>query len=174
MLSDLALQAFGLQTSHKGCLMPSLRNRLTELGLTLPKPARSVGKYAGHVVTGTQFWCVQGPLDGDDLAWQGRVGQDYDLPQAQACARAIMLNILTQLDIATQGDMDRIAKAVRLGGYIWATEDFERHTEVMNGASELLLELLGDRGRHARFVVGCASLPYRLAMEIEAVFEIRA
>lgn len=154
--------------------MPSLNDRLKELGDTLPKPARSVGKYAGHVVTGNQFWCVQGPVDGDDLVWQGRVGQDYDLAEAQKCARFVMLNILKQLDLATGGDMDRIVKAVRLGGYIWATEDFDQHTLVMNGASELLLEVLGDRGRHARFVVGCVSLPYKLALEIEAVFEIRA
>jgi enamine deaminase RidA (YjgF/YER057c/UK114 family) len=153
--------------------MPSLRERLNELGLALPKPARSVGRYAGHVITGNQFWCVQGPVDGDDLAWQGRVGRDYDLAQAQACARFVMLNILTQLDIATGGDMDRIVKAVRLGGYIAATEDFDHHTLVMNGASELLLEVLGERGRHTRFVVGCTSLPYRLALEIEAVIEIR-
>ena len=103
---------------------------------------------------------------------RGRVGKDYDLAQAQACALFVMLNILAQLDIATGGDMDRIVKAVRLGGFILATEDFDQHTLVMNGASELLLEVLGERGRHARFVVGCASLPYRMPVEIEAVFEI--
>lgn len=153
--------------------MASLNDRLKELGLALPRPARSVGRYAGHVVTGTQFWCVQGPVDGDDLVWQGRVGMDYDLAEAQACARFVMLNILAQLDIATGGDMDRIIKAIRLGGYIATTEDFEEHTLVMNGASELLLEVLGERGKHARFVAGCYSLPYRLALEIEAVFEIK-
>ncbi len=153
--------------------MPSLRDRLTELGQNLPAPARNLGKYAGHVVTGNQFWSVQGPVDGDGLAFQGRIGKDYDLAQGRACARFVMLNILAQLDIATGGDMDRIVKAVRLGGFILATEDFDQHTLVMNGASELLLEVLGERGRHARFVVGCASLPYRMPVEIEAVFEIR-
>ncbi len=154
--------------------MTSLRARLNELGHELPTPATSVGQYAGHIITGNQFWCVQGPVDGTKLIYQGRVGRDYDLKQAQACARFVMLNILAQLEIATGGDMDRIVQAVRLGGYICTTEAFTEHTLVMNAASELLHETLGARGRHARFVAGCNSLPFNLALEIEAVLEVRS
>jgi enamine deaminase RidA (YjgF/YER057c/UK114 family) len=153
--------------------MTSLRERLTELGHALPRPATSVGKYLGHRITGNQLWCVQGPVDGDELRWQGRLGKDYDLEQARACARFVMLNILAQVDIATAGDMDRIARAVRLGGYFCTTEDYSEHTLVMNPASDLLHDVLGERGRHARFVAGCYSLPFRLAIEIEAVFELK-
>lgn len=153
--------------------MASLTSRLAELGHRLPVPAVSVGKYAGHKITGSQFWCVQGPVDGDKLIYQGRVGHDFDLTQAQACARFVMLNILAQLELATGGDMDRIVQAVRLGGYIMTTADFAEHTLVMNAASELVHDALGPRGRHARFVAGCYSLPFNLALEIEAVFEIR-
>mgnify|MGYP001355732619 CR=1 FL=1 len=152
--------------------MTSLRARLQELGHTLPTPATSVGKYAGHKITGNQLWCVQGPVDGEKLIYQGRVGRDYDLKQAQACARFVMLNILAQLEVATGGDMDRIVQAVRLGGYICTTEDFSEHTLVMNAASDILHDTLGERGQHARFVVGCTSLPFNLALEIEAVFEV--
>lgn len=153
--------------------MPGLRERLKELGHELPRPATSVGKYLGHQVTGNQFWCVQGPVDGDELRWQGRIGKDYGLEEARACARFVMLNILAQLEIATAGDMARIARAVRLGGYFCTTDDFADHTLVMNAASDLLHDVLGERGRHARFVAGCYSLPFRLAIEIEAVFELQ-
>lgn len=153
--------------------MASLRERIAELGHRLPVPAASVGKYAGHKIVGNQFWCVQGPVDGDKLIYQGRVGRDFDLKEAQACARFVALNILAQLDIATGGDMDRIVQAVRLGGFIATTEDYSEHSLVMNGASELIHDVLGARGHHARFVVGCYSLPFNLALEIEAVFEIR-
>ncbi|MDH3673512.1 MAG: RidA family protein [Gammaproteobacteria bacterium] len=146
--------------------------RLRELSIELPAPAHSVGKYAPYVRTGNQVWCVQGPLIGKELAYQGKVGERYTLEQAQACARLVCLNILTQVRAACDGDLDRVTRCVRLGGFINSAADFIDQTQVMNGASELILEIFGDKGRHARFAVGCNNLPYDLAVEIEGIFEI--
>jgi enamine deaminase RidA (YjgF/YER057c/UK114 family) len=151
----------------------SFRAALATLGHDLPPCARSVGAYVGHKVVNGQFWCVQGPLQGDDLAWQGRVGDDFTLEDAQACARQVALNIIAQLDQACGGDMDRVAEVVRLGGYVNAVAGFCDHSKVMNGASELFIALLGDRGAHTRFATGCSSMPYNLAVEIEAVIQLR-
>lgn len=146
--------------------------RLRELGIELPPVARSVGRYVPFVCSGDQVWIVQGPLLGEELAHQGRVGEDFTLEQGQAAARQVMLNILAVLRVACEGDLDRVRRCVRLGGFVNSTPAFNRHTEVMNAASELVLEVLGEAGRHTRFAVGCASLPYDLAVEIEGVFEV--
>lgn len=146
--------------------------RLRELGIALPAPARSVGKYVPYVRTANQVWCVQGPLIGDKLAYQGKVGERFTLEDGQACARLVCLNILTQVRAACDGDLDRVTRCVRLGGFINSAPDFADQTSVMNGASELVLQIFGERGRHARFAVGCNNLPYDLAVEIEGIFEV--
>ncbi len=150
-----------------------VQDRLAELGLELPRRAASVGSYAGYKISGNQFWCVQGPVDGDELAYQGRVGRDFSMAEAQDCARLVCLNVLAQLDHACGGAARRVVQAIRLGGFIDATEDFSDHSLVMNAASDLVIHVFGERGAHARFVTGCASMPFDLALEIEAVFEIR-
>ena len=150
----------------------TIEDRLRELGIELPPPARAVGKYVGFVRTGNQVWSVQGPLVGDDLAHQGRLGEDLTLEQGQAAARQVMLNLLAQVRIACDGDLDRMVRCVRLGGFVNSTAGFRDHTAVMNGASDLAVEILGERGRHTRFAVGCSSLPYDLSVEIEGVFEV--
>ena len=114
----------------------------------------------------TSWWAgssgaSRGRLIGDDLAWQGRVGQDYSLEEAQACARQVALNIMAQLDDACGSDMDRVVEVVRLGGFVNAVEGFTDHSRVMNGASELFSEVLGERGRHTRFAVGSSSIALR-------------
>jgi enamine deaminase RidA (YjgF/YER057c/UK114 family) len=149
-----------------------IERRLGELGLALPPLARSVGLYVPAVRTGHQLWCVQGPLWGDELRFVGRVGRELGLAEAQDAARLVCLNILAQLRAACDGDLERISRCIRLGGFVNSTPAFNAHTEVMNAASSLIVELFGERGRHARFAVGCASLPYDLAVEIEGVFEV--
>ena len=146
--------------------------RLKELGHALPPLAASVGLYVPTVRTGNQIWCVQGPLWGDELRYVGRVGRDFSLAEAQDCARLVCLNILAQLRHACDGDLDRIVRCIRLGGFVNATPDFNEHTQVMNAASELTIAVFGERGRHTRFAVGCSSLPFDLAVEIEGIFEV--
>lgn len=149
--------------------MSMFREALSNLGHILPPCATSVGRYAGHRLAGDQFWCVQGPLIGEDLAHQGIVGDDLTLEDAKAASRQVALNILAQLDIACAGDMDRVVAIIRLGGYINSAVGFTEHSKVMNAASDIFLDLFGDRGQHARFVSGCCSMPYNLSVEIEAV-----
>jgi enamine deaminase RidA (YjgF/YER057c/UK114 family) len=152
--------------------MSSVEQRLAKLGLKLPPPARSVGNYLPYVRSGNLFISVQGPLWGDELRFQGRLGRELTLEQGQEAARLVMLNLLVQLRDACEGDFGRVRRCLRLGGFVNATPAFNQQTLVMNGASDLLIAVLGERGRHARFVVGCSSLPFDLAVEIEGMFEI--
>jgi enamine deaminase RidA (YjgF/YER057c/UK114 family) len=115
---------------------------------------------------------VQGPLWGEELRFVGRVGAGVDLATAREAARLCAANVLTQLELACGGDLARVTCCYRLGGFINATPEFDAHTEVMNAASELLLSILGDPARHSRYVVGCASLPFNLVMELEGWFGI--
>lgn len=149
------------------------REALAALGFALPPCAASAGRYVGHRIAGDQFWCVQGPLIGERLAHQGVVGRDLTLDDARSAARQVALNILAQLDVACGSDMERVAQVIRLGGYLNAAPGFTQHSEIMNAASEIFLDLFGERGGHTRFVAGCSSLPYDLAVEIEAVIQLR-
>jgi enamine deaminase RidA (YjgF/YER057c/UK114 family) len=152
--------------------MSSVEQRLQELGLELPPRARSVGNYLPYVRAGNLVLSVQGPLWGDELRFQGRLGRDLTLERGQEAARLVMLNLLVQLRDACDGDFSRVRRCVRLGGFVNSSPEFNQQTLVMNGASDLLVAVLGERGRHARFVVGCSSLPFDLAVEIEGIFEI--
>lgn len=152
--------------------MIDIEARLKELGLELPPLARSVGNYVGHTRMGGLVVSVQGPLWGDELRYQGRLGREFTLEQGREAARLVMLNLLAQVKVACGGDFGRFRQCLRLGGFVNSAPEFNQQTLVMNGASDLLLSLLGDKGRHARFVVGCSNLPYDLAVEIEGMFEI--
>jgi enamine deaminase RidA (YjgF/YER057c/UK114 family) len=152
--------------------MHRIEARLSELGLALPPAARSVGNYLPYKRAGNLFICVQGPLWGDELRYQGRLGREFSLEQGQDAARLALLNILAQVKMACDGNLARVRQCLRLGGFVNSTPEFSQHTLVMNAASDLLIAVFGDSGRHARFVVGCSNLPYDLAVEIEAMFEI--
>lgn len=153
--------------------MSQIEARLAAHGLELPPPARSVGNYVGFTRMGHLMVSVQGPLWGDELRHQGRLGVDLSLEQGQEAARLVMLNLLAQVKIACEGDLNQLRQCLRLGGFVNSAPHFNRQTEVMNGASDLLHAVMGEqRGRHARFVVGCSNLPYDLSVEIEGMFEI--
>jgi enamine deaminase RidA (YjgF/YER057c/UK114 family) len=146
--------------------------RMKELGIALPPAAKAIGLYASHVVTGNQVWSCQGSLYGEELRYCGRVGQDLSVTDAVAAVRLTALNLLIQVKEACGGDLDRLRKVVRLVGYVNATPEFNQFTQIMNGASGVLIEILGEAGRSARVAVGCSSLPANLAIEIDGVFEI--
>lgn len=137
-----------------------------------PPLARSVGRYAGFVRHAGLVSIVQGPLWGDELRFVGRVGETLGLDEAKAAARLCCANVLAQLEAACGGELQRVKACYRLGGYVNATASFEAHTDVMNAASDLLLEVLGDKARHSRYVVGCSSLPFNLSMELEGWFAV--
>ena len=147
--------------------------KLGELGITLPTMAAPIANYVGSVRTGSLL-IVSGQLclgaDGKLVA-AGKLGGAVSIELGQRAARACAINLLAQLRAAV-GDLDRVARVVRLGGFISSTPDFLDGPKVMNGASDLIVEVFGEKGRHARTTVGVAVLPLDAAVEVEGMFEI--
>jgi enamine deaminase RidA (YjgF/YER057c/UK114 family) len=146
--------------------------RLAELGITLPDAPAPRANYIPYVVSGKLvFIAGQIPLrDGERIT--GTLGVDADLEAGQAAARACALAIIAQAKAACGGDLDRVSRFVKLGGFVNGAPDFNDAPEVINGASDLIVEIFGDAGRHARFAVVVASLPRGVAVEIDAVVEL--
>lgn len=146
--------------------------RLRELGLTLPDAAKPVAAYVPTVRTGNLvFVSGQGPWKPEGGAWQGKVGSDLGVDEAQEAARITCLYGLAALK-AEIGDLGKVRRVVRLGVFVASAAGFGDQPKVANGASELLLEVFGERGRHARAAVGVAELPMGIPVEIEFVFEV--
>ncbi len=146
--------------------------RLAALGITLPDAAAPAANYVPYVVSGNLvFVSGQIPLrDGNMII--GKLGADADIDTGREAARVCAINILAQVRAACGGNLDRVRRIVKLGGFVNATPDFTDAPEVINGASDLIVEIFGDAGRHARFAVVVASLPRGVAVEIDAVVEI--
>jgi enamine deaminase RidA (YjgF/YER057c/UK114 family) len=154
--------------------MGTIASRLEELGITLPTPAKPVANYVAYTVSGNLvFISGQVPYGPDGLEYQGKVGADLTTEDGVAAARLCAINILAQLRAALDGVLERVVRCLKLGGFVSAVPDFADHPAVVNGASNLMVEVLGDRGRHARFAVGAASLPLNVAVEVDAMFEVR-
>lgn len=148
-------------------------SRLAEHGITLPEAAKPAGNYVPFVLTGNLLF-VSGQLPfGPDgkIAHTGKLGDEVSLEDGQQAARLCALNILAQAKAAL-GGLERIARCVKVGGFVNCTPDFVQQPQVINGASDLLALALGDRGAHARFAVGAANLPAGAAVEVDAIFEI--
>ena len=147
--------------------------RLAEAGIELPDAPAPAANYVPYVISGNQvFVSGQVPFVGGERQFIGKVGQDFSLEKAQEAARVVALNIIAQVRAACDGDLDRVVRCVKLGGFVNSTPDFLNHPQVINGASDVMVEVFGDKGRHARFAVGAASLPFGIVVEIDAVFEI--
>ena len=150
-------------------------SRLSDLGLTLPNAAPPAASYVPYVISGNQLFIAgQIPFLNGEKLHQGRLGENFSIEQGQEAAKACALNILAQAKAATGGDWSKIKRCVRLGGFVNGTPDFDQHPAVINGASELIVAALGDIGKHARAAVGVANLPFGVAVEIDAIFEIEA
>src|SRR4051812_19112720 len=150
--------------------------RLEELGITLPTPTPPVANYVPFVRTGNLV-VISGQLcfglDGKLApAHIGKLGAEVSMEAGLAAARLAGINVLAQLQSAI-GDLDKVARCVRLGGFINAVPTFAALPQVMNGASDLMVEVFGDKGRHARSTIGVAELPADAAVEVEAMFEVR-
>ena len=157
--------------------MAEIEARLGELGITLPKAAAPVANYVAFVLAGDTL-VVSGQLalgpDGKlDAAHKGKLGADVSADAGRAAARLCGINLLAQAKAAL-GDLDRIERCVRLGGFINVEPAFVDMAAIMNGASDLMVEVLGDKGRHARSTIGVASLPLGCSVEVEALFRVRA
>lgn len=155
--------------------MTAIETKLADLGLALPTPAAPIANYVPFVLSGKQL-VVSGQLAlGSDGklgdAHKGKLGREVEKSVGQAAARLCFLNVLAQAKAAL-GDLDRISRVVRLGGFINAEPDYTDLPAIMNGASDLAVEVFGDKGRHARSTIGVASLPFGCAVEVEALFEV--
>ncbi len=147
--------------------------RLKELGITIPEAAAPAANYVPYTVSGNQvFVSGQVPFVDGKIQYQGKVGEDFTTDEAAECARVCAMNILAQVKAACDGDLDRVVRCVKLGGFVNCIDGFAEQPKVINGASDLMVEVLGDKGRHARFAVGTNALPLNVAVEIDAIFEI--
>ncbi len=146
--------------------------RLSELGIALPLAPAPVANYVPTVITGHLLF-VSGQISrgGDGTTLTGKLGAGVDIAKGREAARICALNILAQANAAL-GNLDRIVRVVKLTGFVNAAPSFVDHPQVVNGASDLLVEVLGDRGRHTRSAVGVAGLPLDAAVEVEAILEI--
>ncbi len=147
--------------------------RLAELGITLPDAPAPAANYVPFVITGTHVY-ISGQISQTAAGLtKGRLGDDLAVEQGAEAARSCAISILAQLKKAVGGDWGRVVRAVKLVGFVNSTPDFTDQPKVINGASDLMVAVLGDAGRHARSAVSAASLPLGVAVEIEAIFEIR-
>ncbi len=147
--------------------------RLMDLGITLPEAAVPVGNYVAYVISGPLvFVCGQIGMEAGKPKVLGRLGESLSIDEGYQAARQCALNLITQVKAACGGDLDRVKRVVRLGGFVCCTPDFIDQPKVLNGASDLMVEVFGDLGRHARTAVGVPALPLGVAVEIDGVFEI--
>jgi enamine deaminase RidA (YjgF/YER057c/UK114 family) len=153
--------------------MPIIEARLKELGVTLPTPPMPVASYVPVTISGNiVFVSGQIPIAGGAIKYVGKLGVDVPMEAGQAAAQLCAINVLAQLKAAI-GDLDRVVKCLKLGVFVNATPEYTQHPEVANGASDLIAALFGEAGKHARAAVGVGSLPRGVAVEVEAIFEIK-
>jgi enamine deaminase RidA (YjgF/YER057c/UK114 family) len=147
--------------------------RLKALGIDLPAPTKPVANYVPFVRTGNLvFISGQVTMSHGELRYVGKVGKEISLEDAKKAARLCGINILSNLKAALDGDLDKVVRCVKLVGFVNAIENFTQQPEVVNGCSDLMVEVFGDKGRHARSAVGAGSLPRNVAVEVEAIFEV--
>jgi enamine deaminase RidA (YjgF/YER057c/UK114 family) len=151
----------------------TIEARLAEMGVTLPDAPAPAANYVPWVISG-DLVIVSGQISVENgQLITGKLGADMDVAAGQAAARVCAINLLAQVRAACGGDLDRLDRVIRLGGFVNATPDFTAHPQVVNGASDFMAEALGEAGRHARAAVGCASLPMGVAVEVEGMFRIK-
>ena len=151
----------------------TIDQRLAELAIVLPKAAAPAANYSPFVVTGNLvFVAGQLPTWEGEIKYRGKLGKNLSLDEGYQAARLCALNLIAQVREAADGDLDRVRRVVKLTGYVNATADFSDQPKVINGASELMAEVFGENGRHARVAVGCSSLPLGVAVEVDGIFEV--
>ena len=151
----------------------AIEQRLAAHGLELPDAPAPAANYVPYTVSGKLLFVAgQLPFKSGQVAVTGRLGKDVSLEQGQEAARICALNLLAQAKAACGGDLSRLARCLKLGGFVSCTPEFADHPAVINGASDLMVQAMGKAGQHARFAVGCASLPRGAAVEVEGIFEL--
>lgn len=152
--------------------MSRIDSRLAELGLTLPTPTAPAANYVSYLRDGDLLW-VSGQVPMRDGAFvTGKLGAEASLEQGVAAARLCGLSLIAQAKDALDGDLDRVVQVVKLVGFVNSTPDFDQQPAVINGASDLMVEVFAEAGRHTRSAVSAASLPFGVSVEIEGVFRV--
>jgi enamine deaminase RidA (YjgF/YER057c/UK114 family) len=153
--------------------MGLIDKRLAELGIVLPTPAKPIANYVPWVRTGNLvFISGQGAVRDGKIEYTGKVGDTLSIEDAIASARLTAINVIAHLRDACGGDLDRVKRIVKLLGFVNCTPTFGEQPKIINGASDLMVEVFGDKGRHARSAVGAPALPFNLSVEVEAIAEI--
>jgi enamine deaminase RidA (YjgF/YER057c/UK114 family) len=155
--------------------MPSrIDDRLKDLGIELPQPSKPGANYVPTVRTGDLIF-ITGQLSqwNGERRFIGKLGREFGVGEGQQAARLCALNLVAHLRAALDGDLDRVVRCVRIAGYVNSVPDFVAQSQVINGASDLFVEIFQEAGRHTRMAVGVSALPYDVAVEVEAVFEVR-
>lgn len=151
----------------------SFTSRLAELGVTLPDAPAPAANYVPFVKVGNTVY-VSGQISaGPDGMTLGKLGATMEIDAGAAAARSCAISLLAQVKAACDGDIERLVQVVKLTGFVNSTPDFGDQPKVINGASDFLVQALGDAGKHARSAVSAASLPFGVAVEIEGIFEVR-
>lgn len=150
-----------------------IERRLRELGIDLPAAAAPAANYVPFIVAGAAVYCAgQLPVWNGEIRCRGRLGEGISLEEGQAAARLCALNLIAQVKAACDGNLERVLRVVRLGVFVNSTADFTDQPRVANGASDLMVEVFGEAGRHARSAVGVNVLPLGVAVEVDGIFEI--
>lgn len=152
--------------------MSRIETRLAELNLVLPEPVAPVANYAPFVIAGNLVFISGQVSIGPDGLIAGKVGAELSIDDGVQAAHACGVNLIAQLKAACSGDLDRVRRFVKLGGFVNCNPGFADQPKVINGASDLMVAVFGDEGRHARAAVGAPALPMNAAVEVDGVFEI--
>ena len=153
--------------------MSRIDGRLRELEIALPRPSAPGANYVPTVRSGNLIF-LTGQLSqwNGERRFVGKLGREFDVAEGQQAARLCALNLIAHLRAALDGNLDRVVRCVRIAGYVNSTPDFTGQSQVVNGASDVFVSVFGEAGRHTRMAVGVSALPYDVAVEVEAVFEI--
>lgn len=152
----------------------TILSRLAERGITLPNAPAPAANYVPYVLDGTTLYVSGQISQGPDGLIKGRLGDTMTAEEGAAAAQRCAISLLAQVNAACGGDLSRLKRVIKLTGFVNSTADFTDQPKVINGASDFLVDILGDAGRHARSAVSAASLPLGVAVEIEGIFEISA
>jgi enamine deaminase RidA (YjgF/YER057c/UK114 family) len=153
--------------------MNDIDKKLETLGITIPDAPTPAANYIPYVISGNLvFIAGQVPFENGKINYTGKVGKDIDINKAKEVAKICGLNVISVLKNAVNGDLSKVKKCVKLGIFVSCTSDFHQQPEVANGASDLMVEIFGENGKHARFAVGANSLPRNVPVEVDAIFEI--
>lgn len=153
--------------------MSSVAAKISSLGLELPAVSMPAANYVPYVVSGNLvYFSGTLPMKDGKPQFIGKVGKEFTIEQGQECARLCVLNIISHLKNAVGGELGKVKRVIRLGAFVNSAAGFTDQPKVANGASDLMVQLFGENGKHARFAVGVSELPFGVAVEVDATFEL--